>query len=118
MKIEEVVSALQGHIGKDKIELVSRNKYFVDSGLMLLSNADSLPIYIVEIDDKCYFADYGETCESLNLSENNKRYNDLVSECGIWGIDLNNGRLSVEIEDDPYVDYNKFVLCQMIIQSR
>lgn len=120
MKIEKAVETLKVYIGKDSIKKINSQKYEIETKLIHLGSLDPLKIYLVELNEKLYFADYGYILNGFNspkLSEDKFKflYNFLQKS----KIDFeNNERLFMETNDEKIVfDYNLFVIGISILQS-
>ncbi len=66
MKFDEILNNFK-EIAGDNIKKISPHKYLVTFPIMLVENFDSLPVYLVNLDDDAYLADYGKTLESMEI---------------------------------------------------
>ena len=120
MKIEKAVEILEVYIGKDNIKKINSQKYEIETKLIHLGSLDPLKIYLVELNEKLYFADYGYILNEFNgpkLSEDKFKflYNFLQKSKINFE---NNERLFMETNDEKIVfDYNLFVIGISILQS-
>lgn len=120
MKIEKAVETLKVYIGKDSIKKINSQKYEIETKLIHLGSLDPLKIYLVELNEKLYFADYGYILNEFNgpkLSEDKFKflYNFLQKSKINFE---NNERLFMETNDEKIVfDYNLFVIGISILQS-
>ena len=119
-KLELVKSSLASHIGEEKIKIFSPNRYLVDSGLILYNNYDVLPVNLVEVDDKVYFADYGQTLEAFDINFDNlstafqEKLTRILKENGI---EFDGQSLLKETDNQhAFLDYNIFVKTIIIIE--
>lgn len=120
MKIEKAVETLKVYIGKGSIKKINSQKYEIETKLIHLGSLDPLKIYLVELNEKLYFADYGYILNEFNspkLSEDKFKflYNFLQKSKINFE---NNERLFMETNDEKIVfDYNLFVIGISILQS-
>ena len=68
--LEELIKMLTAYNSGLKFNKIMENQYFVDTGLYLMKNTNSLPIYLVNLNGKTYFADYGKTFKELDVDFN------------------------------------------------
>ena len=68
--LEELIKMLNAYNSGLKFNKIMEDQYFVDTGLYLMKNTNSLPIYLVNLKGKTYFADYGKTFKELDVDFN------------------------------------------------
>lgn len=120
-KLELVKTNLASHIGEEKIKKIYQNRYLVDCGIILYDNFNSLPINLVEIDNKVYFADYGQTLEGLECdfeSISEAKQEKITSLLKDNDIEFDGKSLIKETNaQNAFLDYNKFVKTIILIES-
>ena len=65
--LEELIKLLTAYNSGLKFTQIMDEQYFVDTGLYLMKNTNMLPIYLVNLNGKTYFADYGKTFKELDI---------------------------------------------------
>ena len=108
--MEKIIKELSNYLGNDKIKKLGQDKYFIESGLVITCEMESLPIYLVKIDDKCYFADFGYTLEALEKSQDKNFITKAQTLLSPLGVTLDEGSLLLETKELPYISYNLFVM--------
>ena len=68
--LEDLIKMLTAYNSGLKFNKIMDDQYFVDTGLYLMKNTNSLPIYLVNLNGKTYFADYGKTFKELDVDFN------------------------------------------------
>ena len=67
MKFDTILNNFKEITG-DNLKKISPNKHLVTFPIMLVENFDSLPVYLVNLDDQPFLADYGKTLESMEIT--------------------------------------------------
>lgn len=120
-KLEEIIEGLEKYIGKDHVEKRGLDKYFINSNLTLINEMELLPIYLVSIDDEIYFADYGNTFESLNIDYeklDNAKKKIIQNIVNKYDVELEEGNLLLKADQEMiYLSYNIFVMCILAIEA-
>ena len=67
MKFDTILKNFQDIAGEN-VKKISPHKYLISLPLMLVENFDTLPIFLVNLDDEAYLADFGKTIESTEIA--------------------------------------------------
>ena len=116
-KIEKYKELLENYIGKEKIVKLSKDKYFINTNLVLFNTSDLLPVYLVQICEEIFFADFGYCFANLK-TDNLKNVIEKIStalEKSNLIIDEDSLVMNTTLET-LYKDFNFFVATIMCIQ--
>lgn len=67
MKFDAILNNFKDIAG-DNLKKISPHKYLVTFPIMLVENFDNLPVYLVNLDEEAYLADYGKTLKSMEVA--------------------------------------------------
>ena len=116
-KIEKYKELLENYIGKEKIVKLSKDKYFINTNLVLFNTSDLLPVYLVQIGEKIFFADFGYCFANLktdNLKNVIEKITSALEKSNLI-IDEDSLVMNTTLET-LYKDFNFFVATIMCIQ--
>ena len=118
--IENAVEILEKNILSNKCSKAAPCKYFITSGLYLNDGFTLLPIYLIEINSRLYFADFGMTVRSFQdafdaSDENTKSLAEAT--LAKLGTTLDEQNLNMELDSDILQCYNNFVMSIMFLQA-
>ncbi len=120
MNIDSVAISLANYVGKENVKKINSQKYAINTRLMLIDNFNNLTIYLVKIDNKLYFADFGAVVDSFddpNLPKD--KMNQFYKFLEKTQIEFENDeRFIMETNDEKvYFDYNIFIMALTYIQT-
>ena len=118
--IEIAVQILTKNIPTLRCDKSAPCKYSIFSGLFLSDGFTSLPIFLVELNNRLYFADYGMTIRAFQNSfdtagENIKKLAE--NTLAKLGVTLDGQNITMEVGSDILQCYNNFVMSIMFLQA-
>lgn len=122
MDMEKAIQKLVESLGSENIIKINDFKYKVKTNLFLLNNFDEIPVFLVNIDGKIYFADYGYTFESIkeeyldNQNKNNmKMFNEFLYKNNI---EFEDQRFVMQTNSENIlIDFNIFVRTIFLLED-
>lgn len=95
---------------------VSENRYFIDSNIIF--NGSALPVYLVELGQEVYFADYAQLLKTYHITKEQKFL--MGNICKKYGVEFNDFSFLLKVKDNVYKSYSDFlkvlVACLVIVE--
>ena len=119
MNLNGAVNSLQVYLKNDGIKQINAHRYFVNSGLVFISNEDGFPINLVEFSGRLYFADYGISAEAVEYSNFSQEIKDYFANfIKKTNIVFEDDTLLLPTSEESIIeDFNIFVMAIMQMQA-